>query len=62
MTLKLKRYTEGIWFDYPGGGRLKIRPLGPKQYLTMREQCRKWKVAVVKPEGGYEIVDDYDEP
>lgn len=59
--LKLKRFSEGVWFDYPEGGRLKIRPLSPKDYLTLREKSRKGKVAVKKYDGSSEIVDDYDE-
>jgi len=60
MALHLKRYSEGVWFDYSGGGRFKIRPLGPKDYLTLRETTRR-KLAISKPDGGFEIVDDYDE-
>ena len=61
MTLKLKRFNEGVWFDYPAGGRFKIRPLGPKDYLTIREASRKGKIAVFKGSSQFEIVDDYDE-
>ena len=58
--LKLKRFSEGVWFDYPKGGRFKIRAATPKHYLDYRQQNKK-KVAVEKPGGGFEIVEDIDE-
>lgn len=59
--LKLKRFSEGVWFDFPRGGRFKIRPLCPKDYLDLREQSKTGKISVVKPDGSWEIVDNYDE-
>lgn len=65
--LKLKRFEEGKWFDYPHaeGVRLKIRPLGPMTVEEYRYRHTK-KVAVQLPEPGpdgrtYEIVDAVDE-
>lgn len=59
MQLKLKRFDEGVWFDYPAGGRFKVRPATPKKYLEIREQSKKGKVVI--RDGKREIVDDYDE-
>ena len=58
--LKLKRFSEGVWYDYPGGGKFKIRPLLPKDFIELREQTRR-KVAIKGISGNQEIVDDYDE-
>lgn len=58
--LKLKRFSEGIWFDYPKGGRFKIRAATPKHYLDFRQQNRK-KIAIPLPEGKFEIIEDIDE-
>ena len=41
--LRLKRFSEGVWFDYPKGGRFKIRPILPKDYLDIREKCKRGK-------------------
>jgi hypothetical protein len=61
MPLKLKRFNEGIWFDYPAGGRFKIRPLQPKDYFDLREQSKAGKLVVSKPDGQPEYVDNYNE-
>jgi len=58
--LKLKRFSEGAWFDYPAGGRFKIRPLLPKDLIELREKTRS-KIAIRGISGSQEIVDDYDE-
>jgi hypothetical protein len=58
--LKLKRFSEGVWFDYPEGGKFKIRPLLPKDFLELREQTRH-KIAIKNIHGTQDIVDDYDE-
>lgn len=58
--LKLKRFSEGVWFDYPGGGKFKIRPLLPKDFIEIREQTRR-KIAIKNVSGGQEIIDDYEE-
>ena len=61
MPLKLKRFSEGIWFDYPAGGKFKIRPIQPKDYLDFREQAKAGKLAVSKPDGQVEYFDNYNE-
>jgi hypothetical protein len=64
--LNLKRFNEGTWCDVPeeicsDGVSFKIRPLHGKQYMTIRESCKKGKIAVMEPDGKIQIVDDYDE-
>ena len=58
--LKLKRFSEGAWFDYPEGGKFKIRPLLPKDLLELREKTRS-KIAIRNISGGQDIIDDFDE-
>ncbi len=61
MLLKLKRFSEGVWFDYPEGGKFKIRTVSPKRYLEIQEQCKTGKKQILKnPSGEDEIVDDFD--
>lgn len=61
MPLKLKRFNEGIWFDYPAGGKFKIRPLQPKDYFDLREDSKVGKLLISKPDGQTEYVDNYNE-
>lgn len=58
--LKLKRFSEGVWYDYPDGGRFKIRPLLPKDFIELRELTRH-KIAIKNIHGVQEIIDDYDD-
>ncbi len=63
--LKLKRFTEGVWCDVPeriaAGVSFKIRPIHAKQYLSLKESCKKTKMAVAGSDGNMQITDDYDE-
>ncbi len=61
MPLKLKRFSEGVWFDYPAGGKFKVRPVQPKDYLDLREQAKAGKISVSKPDGQMEYLDNYNE-
>ncbi len=60
MPLKLKRFSEGIWFDYSDGAKFKIRPIQPKDYLDLREKS-KAKVRVDKPDGTFDFIDNYND-
>ena len=60
MPLKLKRFSEGVWFDYLAGAKFKIRPIQPKDFLDLREKS-KAKVRVDKPDGTFDFVDNYNE-
>ena len=59
--LHLKRFDEGVWFDWPEaeGVRLKIKPLSQKEMIEIRSKVRR-KVAILI-DGKNEIIDDYDE-
>lgn len=59
--LKLKRFNEGIWYDFPNhpGVKLKIKSVSKKDILDIRAMVKR-KMAV-KSDGHFEIVDDYDE-
>jgi len=59
--LKLKRFSEGVWFDYPLGGRFKIRAVTPKNYLDLREKAKTGKSTITNLRGEQEIIDTYDE-
>ncbi len=64
--LKLKKFNEGVWCDVPeeicpGGVSLKIRSIHGKQYLTLKESCKRGKVAILEPDGKIQIADDYDD-
>ena len=59
--LKLKRFSEGVWFDYPEGGKFKIRPVTPRDFLELHEKARKGKSIIKNIEGKPEVIDDYDE-
>jgi hypothetical protein len=61
MLLKLKRFGEGVWFDYPEGGRFKIRAITPKRYLEISEVCKKGKQIIKNTENEDQIVDDFNE-
>lgn len=58
--LKLKRFSEGVWFDYPEGGKFKIRAITPYHFLKIREQCKR-KMIIKNPDGENQIIDDYDD-
>lgn len=60
MPLKLKRGTEGIWYDYQDGWKFKIRPIQPKEYLNIREKAKN-KVMVTGSDNKPEYVDNYNE-
>jgi hypothetical protein len=40
--MKLKRFDEGQWFDYPGvpGVRLKIKPICRKDFIDMKSEAK----------------------
>lgn len=60
--LKLKRFDEGVWHSYPRaeGIRFKIKPTSQKYLLDLRSKAKR-KMAVKKPDGGHEIITDFDE-
>jgi hypothetical protein len=66
--MKLKKVTEGVWFDYPEekGVRLKIRSVPWSKALDIRSSVRK-KIVMNMPDPLDptkvipQIVDDYDE-
>ena len=57
MPLKLKRFSEGVWYDYRGA-RFKIRAATPRDYLRLQDQTTEGKVAVTLPDGTTQIVDN----
>ena len=61
--LKLKRFDEGVWYEWPNDPqiKLKIRPITPKKLLDFREKSKKGKIAIVLPSGETQIVDDNNE-
>ena len=58
MPLKLKRFSEGVWYDYLHGARFKIRAATPRDYLRLQDQTTEGKVAVSLPDGTTQIVDN----
>ncbi len=61
MLLKLKRFGEGVWFDYPEGGKFKIRAITPKHFLEFREKSKKGKQIIKNTADEDQIVDNYDD-
>jgi hypothetical protein len=61
--LKLKRFDEGVWYDWPNDPqiRLKIRAITPKKLLDLREKSKKGKIAISLPNGETQIIDDNSE-
>jgi len=61
--LKLKRFDEGVWYEWPSDPqiKLKIRPITPKKLLDLREKSKKGKVAIILPNGETQIIDDSNE-
>ena len=61
--LKLKRFDEGVWFDFPldSGVKFKIRAMTPKKLIDLREKSKRGKIAVSKSNGLTDIVDDFDD-
>jgi hypothetical protein len=57
MPLKLKRFSEGVWYDYRGA-RFKIRAATPNDYLRLQDMATEGKVAVKLPDGTTQIVDN----
>lgn len=53
--LKLKRFDEGVWFDYSTSIRFKIRAMTPKKLIELREKSRRDKSFV-----SGEITEQYD--
>ncbi len=58
MPLKLKRFSEGVWFDYQDGARFKVRAATASDYLRLQDQSSEGKVAVTLPDGSTQIVDN----
>ena len=58
MPLKLKRFSDGVWYDYLHGARFKIRAATPRDYLRLQDQTTEGKVAVSLPDGTTQIVDN----
>lgn len=53
----------GVWFDFPGGGRVQLRTIGPAEYLKIRKATVKQEPFIAKVDGAArlferEIVDD----
>ena len=61
--LKLKRFNEGVWYDFPSDSsiKFKIRAMTPKKLIDLREKSRRGKIAVSKPDGLTDIVNDFDD-
>ena len=66
--LKLKRFKEGVWIDYPGavGVRLRIRPVTFSQSMDILSEVKEKKVIGDYPidpkdasKRGPQVVDDY---
>ena len=60
--LKLKRFSEGVWFNYPNDPdvRLKIRGVTPRNFMDIHEKSKIGKVPVRKDDGKLDYIDDYD--
>jgi hypothetical protein len=57
--MKLKRFDEGIWYDYFDGVRLKVKPLNRKDVLDFRAKVKhKLSIDVA---GEQKIIDDFNE-
>lgn len=61
--LKLKRFNEGVWYDFPSDPsvKFKIRAMTPKKLIELKEKSKKGKIAVLKPGGYTEVIDDNDD-
>lgn len=61
--LKLKRFDEGVWYEWPSDPqiKLKIRPITPKKLLDFREKSKKGKIAIILPNKETQIMDDTNE-
>ena len=58
--LKLKRFDEGVWFDYQPGLRIRIKPISKWDMVHVRSRSKR-KLIIQGADGPSSIVDDYDQ-